>query len=516
MTAKRALGGLLLGLALGLAAMARAQTPQGPIVKTNDGAVLGTEGAVESFKGIPYAAPPMGPLRWRPPAAARPWTGVRDATRFGHDCMQTPYVISTGQTISEDCLTVNVWRPARPAKAKRPVMVFIYGGAFIGGSGAYPLYDPTKLARQGVVVVNLNYRVGIFGFLAHPGLTAESPNHASGDYGLMDQIAALKWVKANIAAFGGDPDRVTVFGESAGACSIAFLMTSPLAKGLFQQAILESTALMPLPDLGAAEQGGARLSPDIAALRKMSARRLLTLNGAFSPKRRGAAGMNFPTPTVDGYVLPLQPRQAFATGAILAVPTIIGHNADEGRMFNEEAQSLTVPAYQALVSQRFGALAPDVLKAYPAADDAQAQKAMTAIIGDGEFTEGSRLIARSLAKVQPATFAYLFTKSVGAAPLPPTHSEEMAYVFGTLDKPSFIKHGPPDAADRALSRAMIAAWTRFAATGDPNGPGLPTWPRYDPATDPYLEFGAAVRAGQGHDTAQLDVMQRFDAMAAGQ
>jgi len=198
-----------------------------PVVVTRAGSVAGTGGEIESFKGIPYAAPPVGPLRWHPPQPAATWKGVRDATHFGDDCMQRPYVISTGQKSSEDCLTVSVWTPGHARGAHRPVMVFLYGGGFIGGSCAYPLYDGAKLAANGVVVVCLNYRVGIFGFLAHPALSAESPHKSSGNYGLLDQIAALEWVKDNIAAFGGDPQRVTVFGESAGAVSIAVLMTSP-------------------------------------------------------------------------------------------------------------------------------------------------------------------------------------------------------------------------------------------------------------------------------------------------
>ena len=227
------------------------------VVVTTAGQVAGTNGEIQNFKGIPYAAPPVGPLRWRPPQPPVPWAGVRDATRFGDDCMQRPYVISTGQKASEDCLTVSVWTPAHARGVRRPVMVFMYGGGFIGGSCAYPLYDGAMLAAEGVVVVCLNYRVGIFGFLAHPMLSAESPHRSSGNYGLLDQIAALQWVRDNIAAFGGDPQRVTVFGESAGAVSIAILLTSPLATGLFGQAILHSPAVLPLASRADAERGAS-------------------------------------------------------------------------------------------------------------------------------------------------------------------------------------------------------------------------------------------------------------------
>jgi carboxylesterase type B len=465
---------------------------------------------VLAFKGIPYAAPPVGSLRWRAPQPAVPWSGTRDATHFGYDCMQTPYVISTGQQTIEDCLTVNVWTAAAYRKAHRPVMVFIYGGAFIGGSAAYPLYDGARLAAEDVVVVSFNYRVGIFGFLAHPMLSAESPRKTSGNYGLLDQIAALKWVKANIAAFGGDPDRVTVFGESAGAVSIALLMTSPLAKGLFERAILQSAVVLPLAELPAAQQSGAALGTDIETLRRMSAEQLLAHNNDFFPKAGpGLMSMSFPSPIVDGYVLPTQPRTVFQTGGAHNVPMIVGSNADEGRMFSDENRRLTVAEYQRWAQEKFGPLAPDILRLYPAATDATTSKAVTAIIGDAMFGESARLIARGNSHSQ--TFAYVFTRSVAGGGLPATHSEELPFVFGTLEQPSFIKHPPLNAADEEFSATLRHAWERFAASGNPNGAGLPQWPRYDHATDPYLEFGASIRPIAGYRNAQFDVFERFHA-----
>jgi carboxylesterase type B len=485
---------ILAALPLG-SPVARAKTPaEDPVVETSAGPVAGSAAgpgasasssasasatagtrastsAVVAFKGIPYAAPPVGPLRWRPPQPPARWASVRDSTHFGDDCMQTPYVISTGRKASEDCLTVSVWTAAHYRNAHRPVMVFVYGGAFIGGSSAYPLYDGAKLASEGVVVVGFNYRVGIFGFLAHPMLSAESPRHVSGNYGLLDQIAALQWVKSNIAAFGGDPERVTVFGESAGAVSIAVLMTSPLAKGLFQRAILQSPTLPPLAGLAAAEQRGAALKPDVEALRQLSAVELLEHNGDFFPRSAGrnAGSLAFPAPIVDGYIVPVQPRSAFQAGRVNAVPTIVGVNADEGRMFASDA-------------------------------------AMSTALGD-VFVESARLIARGTAKLQPRTFAYVFTRTVGGGTQPPTHSEELAFVFGSLEQPSFIKHPPPTAADQQLSALMMRTWTRFAASGDPNGSGLPRWPRYERAKDPYLEFGTPIRPGRAYRKAQVDVVE---------
>jgi carboxylesterase type B len=496
-----------------------AQPPADLVVHPVAGSVMGTvtggpAGAgvaagneILAFKGIPYAAPPVGPLRWRPPQPPLPWSGVRDSTHFGADCMQTPYVISTGQKTSEDCLTVNVWTAAHYRNAHRPVMVFIYGGAFVGGSAAYPLYDGAKLAAEGVVLVSFNYRVGIFGFLAHPQLSAESPQKVSGNYGLLDQIAALKWVKANIAAFGGDPGRVTVFGESAGAVSIALLMASPLARGLFEQAILQSAVVLPLAGLAAAEQSGAAVGAKIETLRQLGAEQLLAHNGDFFPhSTHNVMAMTFPSPIFDGYVLPLQPRGVFHSGAVNAVPTIVGVNADEGRMFADEGHPVSVASYQKWTQEKFGPLAPNILRVNPATTDAAAAAATSAIVGDVMFVESYRLIARGTSQHQPRTFAYVFT---GRGSLPATHSEELPFVFASLEQPSFIKHPPPTEADLQLSSTMLRAWTRFAASGDPNGPGLPQWPRYDRATDPYLEFGTQIRPGRAYRKAQVDAVEPF-------
>ncbi len=467
-----------LGLLAWLVLAAPVSAADSPVAQTTAGAVAGSfaGGGIVTFKGIPFAAPPVGRLRWRPPQPPAPWKGVRDASHFGDDCMQTPYVIPTGQNASEDCLTVSVWTASDYGTAHRPVMVYFYGGAFIGGSAGYPLYDGGKLAQQGVVVVGFNYRVGILGFLAHPQLTAESPEHASGNYGLLDQLAALRWVKTNITAFGGDPARVTVFGESAGAVSIAVLMSSPLAKGLFQHAIIQSPTLPVLAGLREAEASGVSVGADLAALRKRSAPELLKKNDSFfpAPPGRRAGDIAFPAPIVDGFVVPEQPRTVYQEQRLNAVPTIVGVNEDEGRMFSGEGATAVTS----------GAL------------------------GDAMFVESARFIARSVSRWQPRTFAYVFTRSVNGGPLPPTHSEELAFMFGSLDKPSFIKHPAADAQDWKLSAIMMRQWARFAATGDPNGAGLPPWPRYDAATDPYLELGTTLKASKAFRKAQLDALER--------
>jgi len=421
--------------------------------------------------------------------------------------MQRPYVISTGQKTSEDCLTVSVWTAAHASSVHRPVMVFVYGGGFIGGSCAYPLYDGAELAAQGLVVVCFNYRVGIFGFLAHPMLSAESPHRTSGNYGLLDQIAALRWVKENIAAFGGDPERVTVFGESAGAVSIAILLTSPLATGLFKQAILLSPAVLPLASRAEAEQSGAALGSNLAALRQLTARELLAHNDDFFPHPATAVmPIAFPAPIVDGYLVPKQPRSAFATGAVSAIPTIVGIAADEGRMF---AKQQTVASYQAWVRSKFGAQSDELLALNPAATDAAATAAGAAILGDAEFGESARLIARAISLHQPETFFYLFSRGVAGRAQPATHSEALPYLFGSLDKPSFIPHPPPDATDLELSAILRQSFARFATSGNPNGAGLPHWPNYDRTSDPYLEFGTRVRVGHAYRRAQLDALAPY-------
>lgn len=496
--------------ALAASSNARVALPHAgaPIARTSAGLVAGTGGDILTFKGIPYAAPPIGDLRWRAPVPPHPWTGVRDATHFGNDCMQTPYVIPTGQRQSEDCLTLNVWTLPYTPGTRRPVMVYFYGGAFIGGSCAYPLYDGGKLAAEGVVVVCFNYRVGIFGLLAHPQLSAESPQHVSGNYTLLDQLAALEWVKANIAAFGGDPGRVTVFGESAGAVSIAVLLSSPLARGLFAQAILQSPVVPPLATLAQAEKSGAALNADLGALRRLTAAQLLAHNDDFFPHAatRTMMAQAFPAPIVDGYVLPVQPRSAFRSGAVNAVPAIVGINADEGRMFTPRESR---DAYRAWLQEKFGPLAETLLRLDPAPTDVAATAAASAILGDVTFGESARLIQRGLVRHQARTYAYVFSRSIAGQPQPPTHSEDLPFVFGSLTAPSFIQHPAPDATDLQLSRTMRRIWARFAAHGDPNGPGLPRWPAFDSATEPYLELGTQIRPEHGWHKERLDVLESY-------
>ncbi len=445
-------------------------------VRVEQGQLSGIPGStpeVRVYKGVPFAAPPVGDLRWRAPKPAADWSGVRKADQFSATCMQTPYpegslYRSEPQPVSEDCLYLNIWTAAKSASDKRPVMVWIHGGAFTRGSGSTPVYDGDTLAQKGVVVVTINYRLGIFGFFAHPELTGESEHHSSGDYGILDEIAALQWVQKNIAAFGGDPKRVTIFGESAGSWAVNVLVASPLTKGLFQRAIGESGAnfnkMTALADL---EKSGVRLGASIADLRAKSAEEILKTPGAFSVN-------------VDGWLLPTDVMTIFEKGQQNNVPILIGSNANEGTAFMPP--KITVAAFQATAKQRFGANAGELLKLYPASDDAEAWKASADFMRDQTFGVQMRTWARMQSKTGKS-HAYLYYFShvpPGAGHYGAYHASEIAYVFGT-------GRNWQDA-DRQLSETMSSYWVNFATTGNPNGKGLPQWPVYNEKKDLALNL----------------------------
>lgn len=469
-------------------------------VKIDTGYVSGVpkdSSGIRVFKGIPFAAPPVGDLRWRPPQPATPWKGVRPAVQFGARAMQGPLfsdMIFRDNGPSEDCLYLNVWTPAKSAADHLPVMVWIYGGAFQAGSSSEPRQDGGNLARKGVVVVSFNYRLGVFGFLAHPELTKESGHNASGNYGLMDQVAALQWVRRNIAAFGGDPHNVTIFGESAGSISVSMLMTSPLARGLFQKAIGESGALFWIPGdqseqkpLAATERLGVRFATamgtkSMAELRTRPAAEILKM--ALS---KPAFGFR---PDFDGYMLPINPDAAWAAGRQAHVPLLAGWNVDEIRAqktFGDKQP--TAKSFIATLRSRYGHRADDVLRLYPAATDAEAVRSAGDLASDRFIVYGTwRWIELQLATGNSAVYRYSFDRAVPLAPgvvvngRPATnhdtgapHAAEISYVFGALADVPRVRWRP---ADWRLSNAMETYWTNFAKTGNPNGPGVPLWPRY--------------------------------------
>ncbi len=500
-------------------------------VKVEGGTIAGTavgeKQDVRVYKGIPFAAPPTGNLRWKAPQPVVPWSGVRDATQFSPACPQ-PDTLSrlTGRKLgptSEDCLCLNVWTPAKAANEKLPVMVWIHGGSYIAGEGSTPSYNGEALARQGAVIVTINYRLGPLGFFAHPLLSKESGHDSSGNYGLLDQIAALQWVRKNIAAFGGDAARVTIFGESAGAGSICYLMVSPLAKGLFHRAIAESgSAFGPNRHLRETwygqepmEKVGERVARDfgcdqekdpLAALRAKSAEEILKGSKMASNFFFGGDGTHF-APIVDGWVVPDDPGVIFAAGKQHAVPLIVGSNADEGTIFTLTAPQMAAIQYQKLMRQLYPERADEILTLYPASGAAEVKSAINRLIGDAAFIGGARYFASTQSRVSKA-FLYHFTwvaptargKMLGAF-----HSSEIPHVFGTLDTSALS-----EAQKASLhSRAMMEAWVRFAATGDPNPKGGTLWPVYDAAKDQHLEFGTEVKVKSGLRKQQCDLFEKI-------
>ena len=482
------------------------------IVKTTLGPIAGHDGEVRTFKGIPFAAPPIGNLRWRPPHPAKPWSGALNCFEFGFDCPQTPLPEepSAAPGASEDCLTVNVWTPARGDTERLPVMVYVFGGGFVAGSGADIRCEGTGLAKKGVVVVTFNYRVGIFGYLAHPALNVESGIGSSGNYGLMDQIAALHWIRDNIASFGGDPNRVTLFGVSAGSASIVQMMACEAARGLFHGVILESAgAFRPLCPLDEAEAQGALLGDDLAELRALSAGAVFARTKEIVPQVRALTKPRALRPIIDGVLIKENDRDAFNGGRIANVPTVIGSNSDEGTIFVTTWPVETLDKYRALVEQNFGAMAQEAISLYPASRNEDARAATAALFADTQFNFGTRGIAQAMIRRQPKTFRYLFTKRGRFTQRPPDHGLEVAYCFGNLDAWPDKMPMPYDSTDRALSNAMINAWVNFARTGDPNGSDAPAWAPYDASRDSYLEFGDAIRAGAGWRTKYLDFLERY-------
>ena len=465
---------------------------------------------IVSFRGIPYAQPPVGALRWRSPQPVRPWTGERDAARFGDDCPQKSQTLTRAPAQSEDCLYLNVWAPpGARAGAGLPVMVWLHGGSFVGGSGADLRVDGSALASLGVVVVTLNYRVGLFGFLAHPGLVAESAEGSAGNYGLLDQVAALQWVRDNIAAFGGDAGRVTLFGCSAGSASASLLLTSPLARGLFQRAILQSPgAARPLASLEDAQRAGATLG-DLSTLRATSAEMLLPHTGKLNPQVRGLTTPRVLRPIRDGWLLPEDERPVFKAGRLHPMPLLVGSNLDEGSLLTASWPIDDLAAYEALLRDNFGDACDAARQLYPARTDAEVRPQVAQLFADTQFNYGTRLLAQAMSAAGQPTWRYVYTRRRPGQTDGPHHGEEVAHVFGNL---AAARSGSPaayDDTDVALSRQMMAAWTAFAATGNPHADGGLAWPAYAAGDDLHLELGDTPRTGHAWRAEPLNFLDRF-------
>jgi para-nitrobenzyl esterase len=485
----------------------RANATSERTVMVESGLLAGAGSEVIAFKGIPYAAPPVGELRWRPPQPAARWNGVRDATVFGADPPQAPSARTRATAMDENCLTLNIWTPAGEKERKLPVMVWLYGGSYVSGSASDPRCDGESFARKGVVFVTVNYRIGLLGFLAHPGLTQESEQHSSGNYGLLDTLAALAWIQRNIAAFGGDPNRVTLFGVSAGAASISLLLTSPLARGLFQQTIQQSPgAFRPLASLKEAEAAGLRLGDDIAALRAMSSEEILSKTPLLVPKQRGLTTPRVLRPIRDGFVIRSDEREAYANGDILPLPSIVGGNADEGSKLTAAWPITEKDALDNLIDESFGPAADRARALYLGGGKQTVREVVAAMFADTQFNDGARGVARGLiAKGVPVYRYLLLRQRPGCGP--PNHGEDVPYVFASLAAAAQLDPQPYDAADEKLAETIQDAWVRFAATGDPNGDGLPRWPVS--TDDDYLELDAQVRVGRGWRAPQLDFLDDY-------
>jgi para-nitrobenzyl esterase len=462
----------------------------GPTVATGSGSIRGraTADGGAAFRGIPFAQPPLGDLRWREPQPVVSWPGVRDAGEPGPPCAQNSSGWNEKESIAsrEDCLYLDVRTPAWPPTTRKPVMVWIHGGANTGGAGASdPLYEGSRLVSRGVVLVVVEYRLGVFGFLAHPDLTRESPHHASGNYALLDQVAALRWVHENIATFGGDPNSVTLFGQSAGASNLSALMTSPLARGLFHRAIAESGAAGRPPSLAQAEEAGTRLAAKLSA---PSGDALSFLRG-LSTAALLAAAPGGASPNVDGWLLPASPAASFAAGTQHAIPYIVGSNAIEmsGQRTPDELRSA--------ITARYDRLAPRALALYGLAEPGAADRT-DPLYGspNDQWTTDTGIrcpgvqLALQHSAVSPATWMYEFGRAIPPKPTV-VHSSELPYVFGNLYATG-SQAGQYTDVDRQLSDTIQIYWTNFAKTGDPNGPGLPAWPKFDSSSRGYVEFGA--------------------------
>jgi len=522
---KRCFPAVLITVLLSSAALAAITDP----VRVEQGLLAGTSGSsadVRVYRGIPFAAPPVGDLRWKAPQPAAKWQGVRQAAEFSNACWQTPYPAAAAiyqanlPPLSEDCLYLNIWTTAKSAKDRLPVMVWIHGGGFTRGFAGTRAYDGEALARKGAVIVTINYRLGIFGFFAHPALSAESGHHASGNYALLDQIAALQWVQKNIAAFGGDPTRVTIFGESAGSWAVNVLMASPLAKGLFQRAIGESGgSFSPMKTLAEAEKEGEKLAASIAPAPVADAKTeagdkptspsiLKMLRAEPAEELLKSSETETVRAIVDGWVLPEDVATVFAQGRQNDVPLIVGYNADEGTTLAPQAANLNVMMFTGGVYQRYGSLADAFLKIYPAGSDEQAISSFYSAFRDQLFGWEMRAWARMATKSghQPAYLYYFSRRPPGpqSARLRAFHASEIAYVFGT-----FVWPFPWEDTDKKLSDAMTSYWVNFAATGNPNGGRLTKWPVYSGKDDQALEFGDQIAVRSEVNKTGLDFFDGY-------
>jgi len=506
-------------LAAALAALAPLTAAIRQPVRIDSGLVSGIPGsdpAVTVFKGIPFAAAPVGELRWRAPKPVAAWEGVRKADRFSSNCIQNCTETMGPWTweywphgpMSEDCLYMNIWTAAGSAADKRPVLLYIHGGGFNSGSGSVPVYDGESLAKKGLIVVNFNYRVGVLGFYTHPELSKESDHGVSGNYGMLDQVAALEWVKKNVAAFGGDPQQVTIMGQSAGAGSVHNLTASPLAKGLFARAIADSTSgvrtSQPVRTMAQSEQSGVEFA---TAKNARSLKELRALPSAELQKPVPGERQFVFRPVVDGWFLPQDTQDIIVAGKQNDVPTLTGLNWDEGSS-NASYGKIPAAEFAKQVRERFGALAETVLKLYPVSSDEEAGGSQKALAREQAMVSMYLWASIRSKTAKTKAFTYIFNHP---QPGPDRllygtfHSGELAYVFDNLH----TAERPWTAADRRLAVTMSGYWMNFIKTGDPNGGGLPSWPAFDAKSVTTMELGDKMAARPVASSEKVELFRKY-------
>lgn len=515
---KLSIGAALAAAALLVAWPAGAQVTE---VAVTGGRVAGVAAnGIVSFKGIPFAAPPVGDLRWKAPQPLQPWTGVKQASAYGASCMQDPFfakLFGAPPALSEDCLYLNVWTPAKAPGDSLPVMVWIYGGGFTGGMTSVPIYDGTRLAEKGVVLVSIAYRLGALGFLAHPELSRES-GKGSGNFGLQDQIAALRWVKQNIARFGGDPSRVTIFGESAGGIAVSMLAASPAARGLFQRAISESggnfapprfasEAGQNVPALSVAEKIGQDFLAKLGAS-DIKAARALTVDKVMAAQ--GGLNNNSPFwPVLDGDVLPGDQYELYKAGRFNDTPVLIGTNSDEGALFSQPG--MTAARFESEIRAGYAKYAEAILAAYPHATNAEAAEGAQDVMRDALFAWPTWAWATLQSqKGKGKAYVYYFDHRTPRSQNGANHGDEMAYVFRTLGAGAgvlTVTSARPE--DTAMSDLVSSYWVNFAKTGNPNGAGLPAWPAFDAAGQQAMHFDTKSSARPVPNMTQLKALDAY-------
>ena len=492
-----------------------------------EGEAVGDQDGVYVFRGVPYAEPPVDDLRWREPVKKASWEGTRSAATFGPACWQ-PLVAETSiytrgdLNRNEDCLYLNVWTGAEATSSSRPVMVWFHGGGHTGGWSSAKVFDGTTFAKTGVVLVTVNYRLGPFGFLSHPGLTVESAHHASGNYGLLDKISALEWVRDNISAFGGNPDNVTIFGQSAGSWSVCYLMASPLSKGLFHKAIGQSGGCFAgeRPSLSDAEEAGvsAAMKLGMDGSDEQVVRELRSLDAEVVVDSGLGSGA-----IVDGWFMPKAARSIFDSGQHNDVPVMVGAMANEGATLYAETPLRQFEELVSLLYDQYGDYADELLNLYEAEIRRSTKNAVQELQADQRFVWEMRQWARLVASSGSDAYLYFFSHGPpvfriyvpgqpeldlpsGATGYGAYHSGDLAYVFGNTHRVGYDW----SEWDHDLSKRMVAYWVNFAHTGNPNGDGLAEWPRYEEESEPWLEFGADIQYVNGIRKEKLDLFDRVN------